>query len=367
MKNIPSVLTVKTEGREAYDIVFRQSFADLDKQLTSLGCSGHRVCIVTDTNVEKLYLEEIKQIAEKCFVQVESFVFEAGEQYKTLDTVRVLYETLIRAGFDRKDYLLALGGGVVGDLTGFAAATYLRGIRFIQVPTTLLSQIDSSVGGKTGVDFDQYKNMVGAFHQPALVYINCGALTSLSDEQFASGMGELLKYGLILDADFYEWTIEHMGEIEERNARTLQTMIARSCELKKYVVEKDPNETKGDRALLNFGHTVGHAIEKLKNFALLHGECVALGSVAAAYISWKRGLLDEDEFYEIRDMNVGFGHPISFDGISAEDIVAATKKDKKMDAGKIRFVLLKKMGHAFVADDVTDTEILEAVKTLKAD
>lgn len=361
-----SVITVKTEGNAPYDILLRDSFDELYEALGRLGCAGHRICIVTDSNVSKCYLSEIQELTAKSCADVLVFTFEAGERSKTLDVVRRLYETLIQAGFDRKDYLLALGGGVVGDLTGFAAATYLRGISFIQVPTTLLSQIDSSIGGKTGVDFDQYKNMVGAFHQPALVYINISVLRTLPEEQFACGMGELLKYGISLDADFYEWTIDHMGEIEERDMETMKCMVSRCCQLKQYIVEKDPTE-KGDRALLNFGHTIGHAIEKLKDFRLLHGECVALGYVAAAYISWQRGMLDEEEFYEIRDMNVGFGLPISFDGISSEDIVAATKKDKKMDAGKIRFILLKKLGRAYIDYDVTEQEMLDAVNFLNAD
>lgn len=365
-KKPETVITVKTEGNEPYDILLKESFEELSDSLKKLGCEGHRICIVTDSNVAPLFLEEVKKQVETACSQVAVFQFEAGERNKTLDVVRSLYEVLIQAGFDRKDYLLALGGGVVGDLTGFAAATYLRGIRFIQVPTTLLSQIDSSIGGKTGVDFDQYKNMVGAFHQPSLVYININVLKTLPDDQYASGMGELLKYGISLDADFYEWTIEHMGDIEDRDTLTMQLMVSRCCQLKKYIVEKDPTE-KGDRALLNFGHTLGHAIEKLKNFELLHGECVALGYVAAAYISWQRGMIEEDEFYEIRDMNVGFYLPISFDGLDPKDIVAATKKDKKMDAGKIKFILLKKLGHAYIDTTVTDQEMIDALNTLNAD
>lgn len=365
--NTDTVITINTEGNEPYEIRLRESFDGLAESLQSLGCAERRICIVTDSTVAPLYLDQVKTIVDGCCRQTEVYTFEAGEQNKTLDTVRALYEKLIQAGFDRRDYLLALGGGVTGDLTGFAAATYLRGIRFIQVPTTLLAQIDSSIGGKTGVDFDSYKNMVGAFHQPSLVYINSGVLKTLPEEQFASGMGELLKYGLILDADFYEWTIEHMGDIDDRDDQVLISMVARCCELKKYIVEKDPKETKGDRALLNFGHTIGHAIEKSKNFELLHGECVALGSVAAAYISWQRGMIDEDEFYEIRDMNVGFGLPISYDGVSPEEIVAATRKDKKMEGGKLRFILLKKLGRAAAVSDVTEEEMLEAVKTLCAD
>lgn len=365
-KKDTSVITVKTEGNAPYDICLHDSFEALAEELKKLGCEGHRICIAADSNVAPLYLEEVKAEAAKCCTQVETFVFPAGEENKTLDTVRNLYEALILAGFDRKDYLLALGGGVTGDMTGYAAATYLRGIRFIQVPTTLLAQVDSSVGGKTGVDFDQYKNMVGAFHQPSLVYINTSTLNTLPEEQFASGMGEVLKHGLILDADFYEWVIEHMSEIEERDPETLNYMVGKNCQIKRYIVEKDPTE-KGDRALLNFGHTIGHAIEKLKNFELSHGACVALGFVAASYISWKRGMLDEEEFYEIRDMNVGFGLPISFDGITAEEIIKTTKSDKKMEAGKIRFVLLKKLGKAYVDMTVTEEEMASAINFLKAD
>ena len=360
-----SKITVQTEGNSAYDILLRDSFADLPSALRELGCGSRRICIVTDSNVSARYLSEIKALLAESCINLEVFEFEAGEQNKTLETVQQLYETLILGGFDRKDCLLALGGGVVGDLTGYAAATYLRGIRFVQVPTTLLAQIDSSIGGKTGVDFLQYKNMVGAFHQPALVYINVSVLSTLPSRQFANGMGELLKYGISLDADFYEWTLEHMEEIEERKNSVLSAMVTRCCQLKKEIVQRDPNE-KGERALLNFGHTIGHAIEKLKNFTLLHGECVSLGIVAAAYISWQRGMIKEDEFYEIRDMNVGFGLPISFDGLSSPDVINATKKDKKMDAGKIRFILLKKLGQAYIETDVTDREMLAAVNYLNA-
>ena len=290
-------------------------------------------------------------------------MFPQGEENKTLDTVRTLYRFLIEEGFDRKDMLLALGGGVVGDLAGYAAATYLRGIDFVQIPTTLLSQCDSSIGGKTGVDFDGYKNMVGAFKMPKLVYMNLSVLQTLDDRQFFSGFAEVMKHGLIRDAVFYEWLIDKMYEICERDLDTLEEMVMRSCAVKKLVVEKDPTE-QGDRALLNLGHTIGHAIEKAKNFELYHGECVALGTVAAAYISWKRGMLSMEEYYEIRDMFVPFYLPITVEGIDPQEILRLTKSDKKMSAGKIRFVLLKKIGKAVIDHTVTDEEILEAVREI---
>ena len=357
-------LTVKTEGNTPYDICLKNSFSSLAQELDGIGCGGRRLCIVSDSNVADLYLKEVMEEAKKCGKEVISFVFPAGEQSKTLATVQQLYETLIQAGFDRKDYLLALGGGVVGDLAGYAAATYLRGIRFVQIPTSLLAQIDSSVGGKTGVDFDQYKNMVGAFHQPSLVYINVPVLKTLPDDQLASGVGELLKYGLSFDADFYEWCIEHMEEIDERDSETMTCLIAKCCALKKYIVEKDPTE-KGYRALLNFGHTLGHAIEKLKNFSLMHGQCVALGSLAASYLSMRRGQITEAELTAIKEANIAFGLPVSVEGVTPEEVVATTRSDKKMEAGKVKFILLNSIGDACIDRSVTDQEMEDAVKYLE--
>lgn len=359
-------LPVKKDGMTAYSIYLEESFQNLPERMKELEIANRKICIVTDSNVEKLYASEIQSLLAPCCKEVSLYVIPAGESHKNLDEIKKIYEHLIQHKLDRQDLLVALGGGVTGDMTGYAAATYLRGIRFVQVPTTLLSQVDSSIGGKTGVDFDQYKNMVGAFHQPALVYMNISSLCSLSEEQFACGMGEILKHGLIKNASYYEWVIQHMSEINDRDMDTLFSMIEESCRIKRQVVENDPTE-KGERALLNFGHTIGHAIEKLMDFQLLHGQCVALGTVAAAYISWKRGNLTSDEFYEIRDMNVGFSLPISFSGLKSEDIVAATKLDKKMASGQIKFILLKEMGNAYIDTSVTDSEMLEAVNSLNAD
>ena len=248
-------------------------------------------------------------------------------------------------------------------MTGYTAATYLRGIDFIQIPTSLLAQVDSSIGGKTGVDFDQYKNMVGAFHMPKLVYMNLSTLNTLPDEHFASGMAEVLKSGLIKDGEYYEWVITNLSEIMEKDSATMEQLVDGSCNIKRIVVEKDPTE-QGERALLNLGHTIGHAIEKLKNFKLLHGECVALGTIAAAHISWKRDLLTTEEFFEIRDMMVGFDLPISLDDLTPEEIIQATKLDKKMEQGTVKFILLNSIGKAFVTKDVTDEEMEAAINFL---
>lgn len=356
-------LTVNYEKKPCYDIIFTQDFHSLAEELETLGIGGRRICIITDSTVEKLYAEEILNIVRDRCKKAVVFSFPSGEAYKTLDTVKDIYTFLIKEEFDRKDLLIALGGGVVGDLTGFAAATYLRGIDFVQIPTTLLAQADSSIGGKTGVDFDGYKNMVGAFYMPKLVYMNVAVLKTLEDRQFFSGFSEIMKHGLIRDSIFYVWLLDNMYEICEREPEVLEEMVVRSSNIKKMVVEKDPSE-KGERALLNFGHTIGHAIEKAKNFELYHGECVALGCVAAAFISWKHELLTMDEYYEIRDMFVPFNLPISIDDINPEEILKLTKSDKKMESGKIKFVLLKKVGKAVIDTTVTDEDILNAVKEI---
>ncbi|MBR6316776.1 MAG: 3-dehydroquinate synthase [Lachnospiraceae bacterium] len=353
-------MNVKNPMGKDYDIVIGDSFDALPGEIETLGLAGKKACIITDTNVEPLYAEAVKEKLSGVFSEVSIFAFEAGEQNKNLATVQKIYTHLIKGKFDRKDVIVALGGGVVGDTAGFAAATYLRGIDFIQIPTSLLAMVDSSVGGKTGVDFDSYKNMVGAFHMPRLVYTNTAVLASLPKREFACGMAEVLKAGLIKDGNFYGFLINNLYEIDDKEPEVMRQLIADSCDIKRRVVEKDPMEA-GERALLNFGHTIGHAIEKAKGFSLTHGECVALGSVAAAFISYKRQFLSFDEYYEIRDMFVPFDLPITVRDIDPQEILKLTKNDKKMDGGKIRFVLLKKIGKAVVETDVTDEELLAGI------
>lgn len=349
--------------KPCYDILLTDSFGELIAELKALDCESRRLCVVADSKVAELYADEVLELLDGNCLKAVKFVFPNGEENKTLDTVREAYRFLIEEKFDRHDMLLALGGGVTGDVTGYIAATYLRGIDYVQIPTTLLAQADSSIGGKTGVDFDGYKNMVGAFKMPRLVYMNLATLATLDDRQFYSGFAEIMKHGLIRDAALYEWLIENMYEICERDMTVLQEMLKRSCMVKKLVVEKDPSE-QGERALLNFGHTVGHAIEKAKNFELFHGECVALGAVAAAFISWKREMLSMEEYYEIRDMFVPFYLPITVDGIDPQEILKLTKSDKKMESGRIKFVLLKKIGRAVIDNTVTDEEILAAIEEI---
>ena len=356
-------LLVKREGDFHYPICFEENFSNLAQAIREEGLMDRKICIVTDSNVGPLYESAVEEALRKVSSDISVFTFEAGEKNKNLDTVSSLYQELIQNGLDRKSLLVALGGGVVGDLTGFGAATYLRGIDFIQIPTTLLAQVDSSVGGKTGVDFQQYKNMVGAFHQPRLVYMNLNTLTTLPAEQFACGMGEILKTGLICDGEFFRFVCREQESIKALDMKLIAAMVRRCCEIKAGVVERDPME-QGERALLNLGHTVGHAVEKLKNFTLLHGQCVGVGLVAAAYLSMKRGLLNEQEYQEICRGCADYDLPIHVDGLIPRDVLAATKKDKKMEQGHIKFILMDGIGKSFIDKTVTDAEMLSCIQEI---
>lgn len=354
---------IKRDNRHIYDIVITEGFEGLVTELETLAIKGIKICIVTDSNVGPIYAEALKNIVAKSGNEAYVFTMPAGEENKNLEVVQDLYAYLIENRFERKDMLLALGGGVVGDLTGFAAATYLRGVDFIQVPTSLLAQVDSSIGGKTGVDFKMYKNMVGAFHMPRLVYININTLSSLSERLFNSGFGEIIKHGLIKNMEYFNYLNDNYKQIKALEPEYLIEMIYGSCLIKGAVVEKDPTE-KGDRALLNFGHTLGHAVEKLMNFKLYHGECVALGMLCAAEISAKRGYISAEDNATIRDMIVKYDFPVTADGITAEDIVTVSKSDKKMEKGVVKFILLNGMGNAVIDKTVTDAEMLEALKVI---
>lgn len=356
-------ITVSYEGKPSYQIEIQRDFGLLPEKLKELGYGGNRACIITETTVGKLYLEEVKGLLSPMFSCCISFVFEAGEASKNTDTVGKVYEHLIQNSFDRKDVLIALGGGVVGDLTGFAAATYLRGIDFVQVPTSLLAQTDSSIGGKTGVDFLQFKNMVGAFYMPKLVYMNISALKTLPQRQFSSGTAELIKHGFIKDRDYTDFISSRSEAIMAQEYETMEEMIYRSCRIKQAVVEADPKE-QGERALLNFGHTIGHAIEKLSDFTLFHGECVALGMISAGYISCQRGNITKETLDETERILESYGLPTRLKGFAhtPEEILKTTRSDKKMESGKIKFILLRQPGEAYITKEVTDSEILAGIR-----
>lgn len=346
-----------------YPIILDDSYDGIVDVLRSLNLDGRKICLVSDSNVAPLYAKDIIGLLEKEGFFCVSYTFPAGEASKNLDTVSELYEFLIENSFDRNDVLLALGGGVTGDLTGFVAATYLRGIRFIGMPTSLLSMVDSSIGGKTGVDYKAYKNMVGAFHQPSAVYINVSALYTLPEREFLAGMGEVVKHGFILDNDYHVFLKENTDKISAKDTVTLRTMIYRSLCIKRSVVERDPKE-KGDRALLNFGHTIGHAVEKLNNFALLHGECVSVGMVAAAELSVMHGVLSREEADEVKALLCKLGMMTTVSELERKELLSVCHRDKKADGTKIKFILLKGIGCAYIDSEVSDEEIWAAFQTI---
>ena len=353
-------LTVHQNGESIYDIFFANDFNSLPGLLAGQGIADKRVCIVTESNVAPLYLETIEnQLKGKC-KEIISVVFDAGEANKNLDTVKLIYEKLILSKFDRRDMLIALGGGVTGDITGFTAATYLRGIDFVQIPTSLLAQVDSSIGGKTGVDFDSYKNMVGAFHMPKLVYINVSTLTTLSDEQFISGLGEIIKHGLIKDKAYFNWLMSNRDTILAKEPETLMEMIRISCNIKRLVVENDPTE-KGERALLNFGHTLGHAIERYLDLKLSHGACVGIGCCLAAIISKNNGDISQDILKTILEAFDSFGFPtLEQYPVDADKVIEYTRNDKKMVGDRIKFILLHDIGDAYINMDITADDMKKA-------
>lgn len=354
---------VKKNNEHCYDIVINQGFDSITEEFDKLGIKGIKLCIVTDSNVGPIYAEQLKEVLERTGNKVYIFTIPAGEANKTLDVVQTVYTYLIEEHFERRDMIVALGGGVVGDLAGFTAATYLRGIDFIQVPTSLLAQVDSSIGGKTGVDFAKYKNMVGAFHMPRLVYINIDTLSTLSVRLFNSGFGEIIKHGLIKNREYFDYLDTNYEHIKTLEPEYIMETVYGSCLIKADVVNNDPTE-KGERALLNFGHTLGHAVEKLMNFSLYHGECVALGMICASYISKERGYISEDDYAAIRKMLRKYGFPTKVEGLDIFSILEVSKSDKKMENGVVKFILLKQLGDAIIDKTVTYDEMTQSLKEI---
>lgn len=355
-------ISVSSKKVNQYDIWADFSFDGLKERLTELFPNSGKVCIVTDSNVGPLHLEELKkQLPDN--VMIYEYVIEAGESSKNISTVENILAYLVDNSFLRKDFLIALGGGVTGDITGFVASLYMRGIPFVMVPTSLLAMADSSIGGKTAVDFGGIKNIVGAFNMPSLIFMNFDLLKTLPEREFYAGFAEIMKAGLLADSEFYEWLIENMYEICDKEPETISLMLEKAINIKKSIVERDPFEN-GDRALLNLGHTIGHGIEITSNGELLHGECVALGCVAAAFISWKLDMIKMEDYYEVRDMFVPFNLPISIERDNLQPILDALMKDKKNTTGKINMVLLKKVGKACLVKDIPVELVVQAIDEL---
>lgn len=353
------MIKVVTDTNE-YPIYFESSFENLLKAFKNAGISGRKLMVVADSNTKKIYADEIISILKKEFNEVYLFSFEAGEQSKNLDTIYNMYDYFLEKHLDRKSVVVALGGGVVGDMAGFAAATYMRGIDFVQIPTSLLSQVDSSVGGKVGVDFKGTKNIIGAFYQPRFVYINVNTAKTLPSREFAAGMAETIKYGAILDKEFLRYIEKNKEKIINLDEESLKYIIKRACEFKADVVSKDEKES-GLREILNFGHTIGHAIESLFEFKLIHGECVALGMLAAVNICVQKGFVSEKEQAEFKKLLEDFILPTSMEKLGAEKIYSQMFLDKKVSNNTLNFVLLNKMGEYLRTKDVSKEEIFNAI------
>lgn len=309
-----------------------------------------RAAVVTNTTVAPLYLEQLQAMLQDHGIGVVPIILPDGEKYKNAETLNLIYDALLTHRCERTTPLIALGGGVVGDMTGFAAATYLRGVPFIQIPTTLLAQVDSSVGGKTGINHPLGKNMIGAFYQPQVVLADVATLDTLPDRELRAGIAEIIKYGLIRDLSFFKWLEQNMAKLLERDAGALQYAIARSCQNKAEVVAADERES-GERALLNLGHTFGHAIENGMGYGVwLHGEAVATGTIMAADLSRRLGWISEAEVARIRSLFEQAGLPIVAPVLGADKYLQLMGLDKKVQDGRMRFVLLKAIGSAVVSE-----------------
>jgi 3-dehydroquinate synthase len=317
---------------------------------------GKQIMIVSNETVAPLYLDQV--IASLDGLRVETVILPDGEQYKNLQVLNSIYDALLTQRFDRKCTLLALGGGVVGDMTGFAAASYQRGVDFIQIPTTLLSQVDSSVGGKTGVNHPLGKNMIGAFHQPRCVIADTDSLNTLDNRQLSAGIAEVIKYGLIDDPEFFDWLELNIGKFVARDPDTLAYAIARSCEDKARVVAADEREA-GCRALLNLGHTFGHAIETGMGYGeWLHGEAVAVGMVLAAELSAHLGWIEPAVVERVRKLIAASALPVKAPAqLDSDRFLELMAVDKKVLDGVLRLVLMKGLGHSVISDEATSEQI----------
>ncbi|MDR3629412.1 MAG: 3-dehydroquinate synthase [Desulfocapsaceae bacterium] len=323
---------------------------------------ANRYCVVADNYVAELYGDRLMGSLADAGLPAELITFPRGEANKTLQTVGALASRMAGKGFGRKDGLLALGGGVTGDITGFLAASYMRGIPFIQIPTTLLAQVDSSVGGKTGVDIPEGKNLIGAFYQPKAVYIDMQVLSSLPREELLNGLAEVIKYAVIRSEEFFDFLQRHHEKILNLDVAVMEEMIHTCCSIKAEIVAADEREA-DFRRVLNFGHTIGHAVEAASAFAIPHGYAVAIGMVAVSRIAMAKGLLAEEEFSLIRSIIQKFGLPTEIPGdLSRDAIKSYLLTDKKTVSGRVYFVLPTSMDRIIITDEVTDQQIDNALR-----
>lgn len=341
-------------GDRSYSIYIGQNVLD-DVALFSLYANGSMSVIVTNTTVEPLYANRLENTLKQCGQKVIRIVLPDGESFKDWETLQIIFTELLKAGADRKTTLFALGGGVIGDMTGFAAASYMRGIKFVQIPTTLLSQVDSSVGGKTGINHPLGKNMIGAFYQPIAVMIDLNTLTTLPKNELSAGLAEVAKHGAIADATFLDWIEAHVEKLTQYDLESLEHAVIRSCEIKSAVVAQDEKEN-GVRAYLNFGHTFGHAIETGMGYGKwLHGEAVGCGMAIAAELSHQLGYLTQAQKSRLVNIIHQLGLPTQAPDWNTALYLSYMSHDKKAQAGKIQYIVLSQMGQAkvmHVADDI---------------
>ncbi len=353
---------VKVElGARSYDILIGAKLEKLGEEMGKLRV-GTKVAVVTNPTVNKLYGKTVlTSLKAAGFISMPVEIPD-GEQYKTLDWANAVFTALLINAFDRRSPLVALGGGVIGDLTGFAAACYMRGVPFVQAPTTLLAMVDSSVGGKTGVNHPMGKNMIGAFHQPRLVLMDLDALKTLPKEELLSGMAEVIKYGVIWDRELFDFLEKNREKILNLEEGPLGHIIRRSCEIKADVVSKDEREG-GLRAILNFGHTVGHAVETLSDYSSRHGEAVAIGMVYAAKLAHRTGLCDARVPERIEKLIKAYGLPTSLSVMTPRPTVTQfmdmIQVDKKAEDGKVRFILPKKIGEVVITREWDEQQLQE--------
>lgn len=325
--------------------------------------SGDKVMIVSNPTVATHYLEMVTDTLTKLGCQVDSVLIPDGEKYKTLESLNLIFTALLEKNHNRDTTLVALGGGVIGDVAGYAAASYQRGIRFIQIPTTLLAQVDSSVGGKTAVNHPLGKNMIGAFYQPVLVIVDTNTLKTLAKREVSAGLAEVIKYGAIFDSTFFEWLEKHIDDLVNLNQSALEYCIQRCCQLKAHVVARDEKE-QGDRALLNLGHTFGHAIEARMGYGVwLHGEAVSVGMLEAAALSHILGDLSAGDVGRLEKLLARANLPtISPDGMEPKEYLPYMWRDKKVLNGQLRLILLKSLGQAYVSAKATESQVLASIE-----
>lgn len=347
-------------GARSYPIFIGTGLLDRPELYTPY-IKGRQVLIVTNETVAPLYLQRVKNALQG--YQVDEVILPDGEAYKDLTTLNHIYDALLEKRHNRTTTLLALGGGVIGDMCGYAAASYQRGVNFIQVPTTLLSQVDSSVGGKTGVNHPLGKNMIGAFHQPQCVIADTETLNTLPVRELSAGLAEVIKYGLICDAPFYAWITDNIDALMAREPKALAYAIERSCQNKAEVVAQDETES-GIRATLNLGHTFGHAIESHQGYGQwLHGEAVGAGMLQAADLCWRMGKISASELRNLRALLIRAGLPVAGpEDMTPEDYLSRMVVDKKVLDGRIRLVLLERIGEACVTSDVPRNLLLQTLQ-----